>query len=135
VSTVEEELRTRMLRDPEIVNLVSDRIFPEIAPGQLSLPMAVYSRVESTEEYTLDGQPYLEKVRVQYSCLDTSWLGARKLVDAMRNRAVASRGLSNDIMIDSVYVVDVKDQGYNNDINSYQIDLDIEVYRIPTSTS
>lgn len=104
---------------------------PDVAIAQLtSFPLAVYSRLNSGEDYDLEGKPYREIARIEYSCIDQTWLGARQLLEAMRTRALNSAGLSNGIMLSAIFVADIRDQGFNNVTNTYQLDLDLEVHRI-----
>jgi hypothetical protein len=131
VSTLEEELRTRLLADTAIAGLVVDRIMPDIALADLTtFPIIVYGRLNSQEEYDLEGNPYKESARIEYSCIDKTWVGARQLLELVRTKALASRGLYNGIMIAAVFVADVREKGYSKLTKSYQIDLDLEVHRI-----
>ena len=124
-------MRTRFLADTAIAGLVVDRIMPDIALAELTaFPIIVYSRLNSGESYDLDANAYEEIARLEYSCLDKTWVGARQLLELVRTRALASRGLYNGIMISSVFVADIREQGYSKLTNAYQIDLDLEVHRI-----
>ncbi len=124
-------MRTRLLADTAIAGLVVDRIMPDIALAELmAFPIIVYSRLNSGEEYDLEGNAYKEIARIEYSCIDKTWVGARQLLELVRTRALASRGLYNGINIAAVFVADIREQGYGKLTNSYQIDLDLEVHRI-----
>lgn len=129
--TLEEALRAVLLSDATVAALVGDRIMPDIAIAQLTaFPNAVFSRLNAGEDYDLDGDAYREIARIEYSCIDVSWKGARGLLEAMRTKAIATRGVFNGITIASIFVADIREQGFSKLTNCYQIDLDLEVHRI-----
>lgn len=104
---------------------------PDVALAQLTVfPIVVYSRLNSGEDYDLSGNPYKEIARIEYSCIDQSWVGARTLLEALRAKALATSGTFNGIKIDSIFVADIREQGFSKLTNCYQIDLDLEVHRI-----
>lgn len=131
MSTLEEELRGQLLTEPAIANLVGDRILPDITLAQLTaFPIVVYSRLNSGENYDLEGNAYMEIARIEYSCISDTYLGARQLLELLRTKALASRGTFNGIKIDAVFVADIREQAFSPITGSYQIDLDLEVHRI-----
>lgn len=131
IPILEEVMRTILLSDATVAGLLADRMMPDISLAELStMPIVVYSRLNSGEEYDLEGNPFVEISRLEYSCLDKTYLGARQLLEAVRAKAIASRGTFSGIKIDSVFVADIRGQAFSKLTNCYQIDLDLEVHRI-----
>lgn len=129
MSTIEEELYTQLLTDATLSALIGNRILPDVAPGQITLPSVVYARQAAAESYLLEGPPYFAQVRIGYSCLAVNYLSAMRVLQALRAKALTVKGTFNGITIDSVFVADERDQGFNPITNSYQIDLDLEIYQ------
>lgn len=129
--TLEEVMRARLLANSSVASMVSDRIVPDVSIAQLGpSPILVYSRLNSGEDYDLEGNGYREIVRIEYSCIASNWKTARQLLELVRTAALSSRGTFSGITIASVFVADIREQGFNPLTNSYHIDLDLEVHRI-----
>jgi hypothetical protein len=129
ISTLGEELRAQLLADQNVTGLIVDRILPDVAPGQIVLPCVVFDHLGSSEQYHLDGLPYVETARLVYSCMGKTWTEARRTLDAIRWKAINTRGFFNGVMIEQVSVADIRDKGYNNLTRAYEIDLELEIIR------
>jgi len=61
--------------------LVSGRVYPSVAPNNVTAPYIVYFRVASTPENTLaDGQP-IQQTRLQVDVYDKTYLGPQTLAE------------------------------------------------------
>ncbi|GEM_PF-3278416 len=132
--TIEEVMRARLMADTDLGPLIGDRIAPDVAPGKAQFPFLLYQRLSAQEEYDIEGAPFMEIARIQYSSLGETWIAARRLSDAVRSVALGVRGTFDGIVIDSVYVADQRDQGYDEIAGSYRWDLDLEIYRTQIQT-
>lgn len=126
---IEEVLRTRLLLDADVQTMVADRIIPDVAPNKIVKPCAIYQRLNHQENYDIEGNPYMQFPRIQYTCLADNWKQARQLLDVIRLAALKIRGTFDGVSIDSIFVADERDQGVDDIARAYRWDLDLEVYR------
>lgn len=128
--SIEEVVREQLLLDTDVANLVGDRILPDVAPNNLVKPSVLYQRLNHQENYDIEGVPYMQFPRIQYSCLGEGWKDSRRVLEAVRIAALKIRGTFDGVSIDSIFVVDERDQGVDDITRAYRWDLDLEVYRI-----
>lgn len=127
--SIEEVLLEQLLLDSDVVNMVVDRILPDVAPNNLIKPFVLYQRLNQLENSDIEGSTYLQVPRIQYSCYGDKWKDARRLLEVVRIAALKIRGTFDGVSIDSIFVADERDQGIDDITRSYRWDLDLEVYR------
>ncbi|NBO83691.1 MAG: DUF3168 domain-containing protein [Betaproteobacteria bacterium] len=75
------------------------RVFPNVAPNNVTRPYVVYARVASTPENTLaDGAP-VENTRFQIDCFDATYAAAVALAEAVKTAMKAS-SLTNLLLLE-----------------------------------
>lgn len=130
-SSIEEALRTKLLDNAAVAALVGDRIMPSPAQHQLATPFVTYQLISSPETGELDGTPDFATHRVQLACVADDWGMARRVLDAVRAVALDpnTRGTWNGIVVDSIFVVDKRDMGIDEDTGFFRHDLDLEIWQ------
>lgn len=75
-----------------LAGVAGGRVFPNVAPNNVSKPYVVYSRVSSAPENTLADGASVENTRLQVDCFDTTYSAAVALAEtvkaAMKSSAV-----------------------------------------------
>lgn len=75
-----------------LAGVAGGRVFPNVAPNNVSKPYVVYSRVSSAPENTLADGASIENTRLQVDCFDTTYSAAVALAEtvkaAMKSSAV-----------------------------------------------
>ena len=75
------------------------RVFPNIAPNNVTKPFVVYARVSSAPENTLaDGAP-IENTRLQVDCFDTTYAAAVALAEAVK-AAMGSSAITHLLLLE-----------------------------------
>ncbi len=62
-----------------LVALVSNRIYPNIAPHEATYPLVVYQKISGPREATHDGNAGLARPRFQFSCYSPDYLAAKNV--------------------------------------------------------
>jgi len=88
--------------------LVSGRVYPAVAPNNVTVPYIVYLRVASTPENTLaDGQP-IQQTRLQVDVYDKTYLGAQTLAEQVKTALTAPPVNAVQILEQDQYEPDVR---------------------------
>lgn len=80
---VEELIYPYLIANTAVKAIVSDRIYPLVAPQARTLPLLVYSRVSTDRVTCLDGESGVEFARVQIDCHASTFQGAKALAAAV----------------------------------------------------
>lgn len=84
--SIEEALYAKVSSDAAIVELISNRLYPDKLPQNPVLPAITYQRVSTGRYHTHDtsGGSGLARPRFQFDCYATSRLAAKNLVNVLR---------------------------------------------------
>lgn len=100
----QEDVVAAILDDETLVDLIDDRIYADIAPGEAVAPFIVYQQISEEGETMFDGSRDVIFPLVQFSCWAKTKLAAINLAVALRNAvegfnlpgdSLASLGFSN----------------------------------------
>ena len=100
----QEDVVAAILDDETLVDLIDDRIYADIAPGEAVAPFIVYQQISEEGETMFDGSRDVIFPLVQFSCWAKTKLAAINLAVALRNavegfnlpgNSLASLGFSN----------------------------------------
>ena len=90
-----------------VTNIVSTRIFPEIAEQEAATPFVVYQLQSVDPEDTHDGPSKLDEVRFEFMCYADTYNEAADLATAVRGALDRVSGTYNGVNIESVQFNDV----------------------------
>ena len=90
-----------------VTDLVSTKIFPEIAEQETAAPFVIYQVQSVQPEDTHDGPSKLDEVRVEVLCYDDAYNGAADLASAVRGALDRVKGTYNGVNVESVQFNDV----------------------------
>jgi len=93
---LEEALTYKLANTAGVSALVSDRIYPGIAPQGAALPYLTYQRVSGPRTYTFDGASGIEAPRIQIDCFAATYSGVKALATAVRAALSALTGNIGD---------------------------------------
>lgn len=82
--TVSNALYDRLSNYAGLSALVSDRIYPNLAPQSVTLPYVVYERVSGTRIRALNADTDLASPRYQFSVYSNSYLEAESVIEQIR---------------------------------------------------
>lgn len=116
---VEQQINTTLAADSTVSGLVSARIYPLLMPSPPVLPALVYQRVADAPQFGVDGYHNLEQVRVQLSCWDKTYAGAKTLAAATR-AAMAAAPLYG------IFLMDLDD--YDSETKLYRVLQDFSIW-------
>lgn len=80
---IEDALRTKLLANTAITNIIGQRIYVLQAPQSIDLPYVVYLIVSNTPEYTANC--ITDNVVIQYSVFAKSYVQARTIANLIRS--------------------------------------------------
>ena len=82
-----------------LAGVAGGRVFPNVAPNNVSKPYVVYARVSSAPENTLaDGAP-IENTRLQVDCFDTTYAAVVALAETVK-AAMKSSAITHVLLLE-----------------------------------
>lgn len=125
----EQALNAHLLANGELTAIVGpEGVFPTGVPSvEDDLPCVVYSR-ESTDVDSCLGGGGLRTVVFVLACLSSTWDEAKAIAEAVAGSFPAGlASLGDSFPVESVSVGDVSDQGRDEAVPVFRIDVKIEV--------
>ena len=128
--TLLQNMRTHLLRDADLLALISDRLYPDAAPhASTPFPYIVYFEVSFSTDHSLAGPTGLREVRIQFDVYSK----AKKEAHDIRERILAVwDGYRGDPVFNGVKIlcVEVANQrtGYEHDERVYSYSLDLNFH-------
>lgn len=77
-------IRTLTLADSSVAALVNTRMFSDVPPEQVAMPVIVYTVIDTLPNEHLAGIVNASRARIQIDCLADTRLQANQLADAVR---------------------------------------------------
>lgn len=94
---LEVALRTYLLAQTAISDVIGDRLQPLPAPEDLSMyPCITFKEISHLGSYTNDGPTGWNQERLLYNCRASTWLQARQLRDLLKAALEPLRGQLSD---------------------------------------
>lgn len=88
--TIEQSLFTALSDSASVAALIGNgdspttvRLYPEVAPDEVTRPYAVYSVISAVKPMTFSGRSTLENARIQIDCYSDTYAEARTLSDTI----------------------------------------------------
>lgn len=81
---IEERLFYYLTGNPGVAALVTDRVYPLIAPQDAALPYLVYQRISTARERSHSGPSGLAHPRFQVTAVAATYSAVRNLANAVR---------------------------------------------------
>lgn len=123
--TVEQTLFTTLSTDANVSALISNssspetyRIFPEVAPDEVTKPFIVYSLISAIKPQTFSGRSVLENTRMQIDCYSTSYAQSRAL------SALVLTAVDENMAVGTNQAISF----YEQETQLYRISLDISLW-------
>lgn len=82
-----------------LAGVAGGRVFPNVAPNNVSKPYVVYSRVSSAPENTLADGASIENTRLQVDCFDTTYSAAVALAETVK-AAMKSSAITHVLLLE-----------------------------------
>ena len=114
----------RLSTDVAVTGVCGLRIFPDIAPQNVTYPFCVYTIINSVAVDFKDGQSNLEEVQFQVDVYTNNYDTTQSLSNSIRNRLDRFVGTVNDISVQTVKYMSSDSQAYNADLNVYWMSID-----------
>ena len=89
--TVESALAKELVDDGGVHAVCADRIYPSMAPQDITKPYVVYERMSVDQEYTMGGLSNLQMARFRLTC------GGQKYADVVSADAAVVQALSGNV--------------------------------------
>lgn len=103
------DLRTYLLAQSAISDVVSTRIYPVWLPQNVTYPCITISRVSESHGHNLDSASGYAISRYQIDCWATSYATAYTLADAVRGELSGFAGTMGSTTVDSVVLENESD--------------------------
>ena len=130
MSQIEEAVYTILSGNGTVAGLVSTRIYPLAAPQDVALPAIAYQRISDRAWNAHDGSVELARCRVQITCMDDDYAGAKALAAAVKAALNGYNGTASTVRIYGALLDNELDErGLTDDIYSV-----IQDYMITRST-
>jgi hypothetical protein len=92
----EAVLRSALIANATVAGLVSNRVYPVVAPASAALPFVTWRRVAIRRQQTLGAPMGMPVTSVEYSIYGATYEQAREVADAMRSVLDGYGGTSNN---------------------------------------
>ena len=90
-----------------VTDLVSTRIFPEIAEQEAATPFVIYQLQNVDPDDTHDGPSKLDEVTFDVLCYSDTYNGAADLAEKVRTALDRTSGTFNTVVVESIQFNDV----------------------------
>ncbi|KKL23178.1 hypothetical protein LCGC14_2428030, partial [marine sediment metagenome] len=123
---IEYTLWTYVQADTTVANLISARMYPLKLPQSPALPAIVYTKISGFREHDMDGST-IATPRVQYDSWADTYVGAKALADALRERLDSYTGPvgSPADTVHFAYLLNERDF-YDDDLQVFRVSMDFE---------
>ncbi len=122
MNNVEAVLYSKLTSFAGVTALVADRVYPLLAPQDITRPFITYQRISSPRIKNLQGASYTAQTRFQIDCYALSYMAARELSGQVR---LALDGWSN-----LTTAVAIKGSSLINDSDFPVTETDPKLYRV-----
>lgn len=121
MSDAEQALYAILANDTAVSALVGTRIFPNVIPQDVALPVLAYMRVSGARTNSQTGPSQLARPRFQITCLSRSYSEAKTLAAAVRRALDGYKG--------AIASVDVQGVMIQNEFDTFTDDDDLHTVR------
>ncbi len=131
---IEAAIASYLASQPDLVQLIGDRIYPVKLPQDPAMPAVTYQRISTVPVKTLDGpNPAHQRVRLQFSCWGedvpgraSGYASAKAVAAQIRKGLQDHRGSMGGI---EVLYIDVEGERdlYEDETDSYHVPIDVIV--------
>lgn len=126
---IEDNLRTYILADSNISNLVAARIYPLKLPQRPTVPAVTYQRISGERMHSMSGATGLAGPRIQFDCWDTTYLSSKNLADLLRKRIDGFAGTVDSEVIEGIFMDTEREFFEDGDLlKLYRISMDFFVF-------
>jgi hypothetical protein len=124
---IEHALRTILVNNDGVKNLVNDRIYYNIAPQGTTIPYIVFFKIAGPREHSHDGKSGLAHPRFQFSVFADTYLKAKQITQAIQNALDCFTGEIEDTAIKSCLYINEVDM-YDAQAGLNHVASDYEIY-------
>jgi len=82
--SIETTLYTALSTTSGVTNLVSTRIYPQVAPDSAAVPYVTYQVIAGAPYNKLAGAPDSERKIIQVNCISNSYANAKAIAEAVK---------------------------------------------------
>jgi len=129
---VEKALRSILMNDAAVHNLVADRIFPIVRREGSALPAITYQQISGVRDHVFEGPSGFVESRFQINCWASTYEQADTLADAVRSVLDGYDGTSEGVVIKCIHLIDEGDMpsllADNEALNFHGKRLDIMIW-------
>lgn len=125
---IEQGLKTLLLLDPTVSNMISGRSYGVILPQDPTWPAIVMTTITGTDSISTNGAVDPAEGRFQINCWSTSLSEVRTLSKAIRAVLSGYKGAAGDELIQGSFLNDSGGETYDQEIKAYKRQLDFNVF-------
>jgi hypothetical protein len=114
----------RLSTDVAVTGVCGLRIFPDIAPQNVTYPFCVYTIINSVAVDFKDGQSNLEEITLQIDVYTNNYETTQTLANNVRNRLDRFVGTVNGISVQTIKYMSSESNVYNPTLNVYWMSVD-----------
>lgn len=122
--SIESDLRTFLLAQAAVSNLIGTRMYPQQLPDNPTLPAVVYTRISTRYELASGNVPAV-RARIQLDCWDDNQVTAWDVAEAIHQVA----DFASPTGIEAIFPED-EDDGFDTDAQLYRRRIDVFAWRI-----
>jgi len=123
---VEDAIYSRASGHAGLSALISTRIYPGLAPQDVTLPAVVYQRVSSVPESLLTADTDVIRDRFQFTVLASSYESAVNVGIQIRSALQRWQGIESSVTIEDSYLLNEIDL-YEDETEVFQKVIDFEI--------
>ncbi|HUX02738.1 MAG TPA: DUF3168 domain-containing protein [Phycisphaerae bacterium] len=104
MAELETGIYTLLAADSTVAGIVGTRIYPALAPQNVTYPCIVYQRVGADRAHHTTGASGMSEVIVQVTSMAATYLAVKALAAAVRTAMDAQRGMWGGVDILAAYI-------------------------------
>lgn len=131
MTAIEKALRSVLIADSDVTDLVSSRIYPEHRQQGNDLPAVVYQLVNTESQNSVGGHASLTRATMSFDSIAVNYGGAKTLAEKVRQALMDYSGTSEGVVVsscqhegDSALIEDsqvAEDRGVSRIISDYTV--------------
>ena len=124
--SIQSDIRTYLLTQTGVTDLVGSRIYAMKSPKRATFPSLTYSTVSSVRTRSHSGDSSLTTKRIQLSCWAAKYGDCRDLVDQLVSSLESYKGLMGLTTVYSSFVENEID-AYDPESKLYHVPVDVKI--------
>jgi hypothetical protein len=104
----------------ELKSLVGNRVYPLVAPQNVTLPFIIYTRISNTPQNVIEGGSTIDQVRIQVDTYASTYDGVKTTSLQVRDAMISSSAFKASMQMEQDF--------FETEVDYYRVSQDFYVW-------